>query len=97
MCCLFALSLARLESISKVALGSATSGTGLTPLGVACLAGHAEVARELLRAMAPVDVRDARGNTVLHAAQMGGIEKDLMPSLLAAKADPEASQSRRSL
>ena len=36
---------------------------------------HPQVARELLRGMAPVDVRDARGNTVLHAAQMGGIEK----------------------
>lgn len=27
---------------AKVALGTATSGTGLTPLGVACLAGHVE-------------------------------------------------------
>ena len=28
---------------TEAALGVATSGTGLTPLGVACLAGHVEV------------------------------------------------------
>ena len=28
---------------NEVALGTATAGTGLTPLGVACLAGHVEV------------------------------------------------------
>ncbi|CAK9079569.1 unnamed protein product [Durusdinium trenchii] len=73
----------------RVALGTATSGTGLTPLGVACLAGHVEAAQRLLEGMAPVDVRDARGNTALHWAQMGGIEKEMMPLLLAAKADPQ--------
>ena len=28
--------------VIEAALGTATSGTGLTPLGVACLAGHVE-------------------------------------------------------
>lgn len=73
----------------RAALGTATSGTGLTPLGVACLAGHVEAARQLLQGMASVDARDARGNTALHWAQMGGVEQELMPLLLAAKADPE--------
>ena len=35
-----------------------------------------QAARQLLQGMASVDVRDARGNTALHWAQMGGIEQD---------------------
>eukprot|EP00933_Yihiella_yeosuensis_P083515 TRINITY_DN97758_c0_g1_i1.p1 TRINITY_DN97758_c0_g1~~TRINITY_DN97758_c0_g1_i1.p1 ORF type:complete len:503 (+),score=88.48 TRINITY_DN97758_c0_g1_i1:214-1509(+) len=40
--------------------------------------------------MAPVDTRDARGNTPLMWAYMGGKGEELVPLLLAAQADPEA-------
>ncbi|CAJ1385139.1 unnamed protein product, partial [Effrenium voratum] len=72
------------------AISQATSGTRLPPLGVACLASHAEAARSLLLGMAAVDVWDVRGNGALHWAQMGGLEKEITPLLLAARADPEA-------
>ena len=35
-----------------------------------------KAARQLLQGMASVDARDARGNTALHWAQMGGVEQD---------------------
>ncbi|CAE8696709.1 unnamed protein product, partial [Polarella glacialis] len=75
----------------RLALGQPTSGTGLPPLGIACLAGEVRSARSLLLGMAPIHARDARGNTPLLWAQMGGRARELVPLLLAAKADPEAS------
>lgn len=71
-------------------LGQCTEQIGLTPLGIACLAGHVEAAKSLLKGMAPVDIRDSRGNTVLHLALFGAKATVLVPLLLDARADPEA-------
>lgn len=64
---------------------------GLPPLGVACLTGRVEAARSLLLGMAPVDARDARGNTPLLWAAIGGQAQALVPLLLDARADAEAT------
>eukprot|EP00930_Biecheleria_cincta_P036646 TRINITY_DN25111_c0_g1_i1.p1 TRINITY_DN25111_c0_g1~~TRINITY_DN25111_c0_g1_i1.p1 ORF type:complete len:982 (+),score=188.65 TRINITY_DN25111_c0_g1_i1:252-3197(+) len=77
----------------RAALGAPTAGLGLPPFAVACLAGHLDAARSLLQGMAPVHTRDARGNTPLLWAEMAGFEKEIVPLLLAAKADPEVMNS----
>jgi len=64
---------------------------GLPPLGVACVTGRVEAARSLIMGMAPVDVRDVRGNTPLLWAATGGQARALVPLLLDARADAEAS------
>jgi len=64
---------------------------GLPPLGVACLTGRVDAARCLVLGMAPVDARDARGNTPLMWAAIGGQARALVPLLLDARADPEAA------
>jgi len=64
---------------------------GLPPLGVACVTGRVEAARSLIMGMAPVDVRDVRGNTPLLWAAAGGQACALVPLLLDARADAEAS------
>mmetsp|Transcript_69919 Transcript_69919/g.138435 ORF Transcript_69919/g.138435 Transcript_69919/m.138435 type:complete len:1008 (-) Transcript_69919:204-3227(-) len=64
---------------------------GLPPLGVACVTGRVEAARSLIMGMAPVDVRDVRGNTPLLWAAVGGQPRALVPLLLDARADAEAS------
>lgn len=74
----------------RAALGRRTR-MGLTPLGVACLTGQVQAAKSLLLGMAPVDSRDARGNTPLLWAAIGGQAGALAALLLNARADPEAA------
>lgn len=63
----------------------------LTPLHMACQQGHLEVAKLLLGSGAPVDARDAYGNTPLWKAVFAfqGGDPELIRLLLDAGADPD--------
>lgn len=75
----------------QVTLGRC-SHMGLPPLALACLLGRTGVVSSLLQCSAPVDGRDARGNTVLHWAIGSGRygKEHILPMLLEANADPHA-------
>jgi ankyrin repeat protein len=71
---------------------SAADGSFLTPLHLACQQGHLEVARLLVAAGAPVDLRDSYGNTPLWRAVFAfqGGDPELIRLLLDAGADPDS-------
>lgn len=63
----------------------------MTPLHLACQQDHLTVARILIEAGAPIDVRDSYGNTPLWRAAYAfqGGEPELIRLLLAAGSDPD--------
>lgn len=66
--------------------GSVWTKTGLTPLAVGCLNGHAECVQLLVDAGAPVNSPSIEGTYPLHIAAMRG-HADVIKILLAAGAD----------
>ncbi|CAK0879115.1 unnamed protein product [Prorocentrum cordatum] len=76
------------------------SAAGYPPLALACLHGHVEAVRWLLKLRSPVEARDSRGNSPLLWAAAGDARwlsgsvsssrRAIVQMLLDAKADPEA-------
>lgn len=70
--------------------------SGFSPLGVACILGHVNVVRALIEMSAPVDLRDARGNTAVFWATAAKHTEQALASLrlvLAAKGNPDAQNN----
>lgn len=78
------------NSARKESLENVTSLSGLSPLGIACICGHVESVRFLLKAGVSLQIRDVRGNGALHWAAAGVSVHATVPLLLEARVDPSS-------